>query len=43
MYLFHVTIWISIERTFYTHEASGKQFNYVEIMQSNVANATGMY
>ena len=34
--LFRMTIWISIEETSYTHEASGKYFNYVELMQSIV-------
>ena len=43
MCLFHMTISISIEGNSYTHEASGKQFNYVEIMQSIVTYATGMY
>ena len=36
MCLFHMTIWISVEETPYSHAASGKQFNYVEIMQSIV-------
>lgn len=43
MYLFHMTIWIFIEENSYTHEASGKQFNYVEIIQSIVTYATVMY
>jgi hypothetical protein len=43
MCLFHMNIGISTEETPYTHEASGKQFNYIEIMQSIVTYATAMY